>query len=67
MAYVMVPLIQFQLDEFKDKIWNPHRIRYQKDTLMADGIPNHIYDFPEKYGMEECGNNISLFFFVSQF
>lgn len=58
MAYIMVPLIQRQLDEFKDTIWNPHRIRHQKNTKMADGIPNHIYNFPEKYGMKECGKNI---------
>lgn len=51
----MVPLIQSQLDEFQNIVWNPHRIRYQKDTVMADGIPNHMYDFPLKYGMEECG------------
>ena len=51
----MIPLIQQQLDEFKDLVWNPHRIRYQKHTLMADGIPNHIYDFPERYGLAQCG------------
>jgi len=32
---------------------------------MADGIPNHIYEFPEKYELEECGmlymNNILHF------
>jgi len=61
----MIPLIQKQLDEFKNMIWNPHRIRYQKETYMADGIPNHIYEFPEKYELEECGmlymNNILHF------
>ena len=51
----MVPLIQCQLEEFQNIVWNPHRIRCQKDTVMADGIPNHMYDFPNKYGMEECG------------
>ena len=51
----MVPLIQRHLDEFKDLIWNTHRIRHQKDTYMADGVPNHMYDFPAKYRMEQCG------------
>ncbi|XP_066912421.1 uncharacterized protein [Clytia hemisphaerica] len=60
LAFIMIPLIQNQLDEFKDVIWNPHRIRFQKDTLMADGIPNHIYDFPENYDLERCGFDVQL-------
>lgn len=59
----MIPLIQKQLDEFKDMIWNAHRIRFQKNTLMPDGVPNHIYDFPKEYGLEQCGNN----FFCGKF
>ena len=52
LAFVMIPMLQRELDEFKDTIWNCHRIRAQKGTLMADGIPNHIFDFPMRYGME---------------
>ena len=52
-------MIQRHLDEFKDIVWNPHRIRHQKDTYMADGIPNHMYDFPHKYDMEQCGKEFS--------
>jgi len=55
LAFIMIPLLQKQLDIFKDTIWNTHRIRAQKDTLLPDGIPNHIYSFPEDYDMEECG------------
>ena len=55
LAYIMIPLIQKELDQFKDVVWNSHRIRYQKNTFMPDGVPNHIYDFPSKYGIEECG------------
>ena len=51
----MIPLIQRELDEFKDTVWNSHRIRFQKDTFMPDGVPNHVYDFPSRYGLEECG------------
>ena len=50
----MIPLIQRELDEFKDTVWNSHRIRFQKDTFMPDGVPNHVYDFPCRYGLEEC-------------
>ena len=28
---------------------------------MADGIPNHIFEFPEKYGMENKG--LSMLFY----
>jgi len=60
LAFVMIPLIQKQLDDFRDLVWNPHRIRHQKNTLMADGIPNHMYDFPERYGLEQCGEELYL-------
>lgn len=52
----MIPVVQRELDIFKDMVWNSHRIRAQKDTVLPDGIPNHIYSFPEQYGLEECGN-----------
>ena len=55
LAFILIPLLQKQLNIFKDTIWNTHRIRVQKDTVLPDGIPNHIYSFPEEYGMEECG------------
>ena len=35
--------------------WNNHRIRFQKDTVLPDGILEHIDSFPEKYGLERCG------------
>lgn len=56
LAFIMVPLLQKELDIFKDTIWNTHRIRAQKETALPDGIPNHIYSFPEEYGLEECGS-----------
>ncbi len=51
----MIPVLQKQLDTFKTFVWNVHRIRTQKDTLLPDGVPDHIYDFPEEYSLEECG------------
>ena len=32
-----------------------HRIRAQKDTVLPDGIPDHIHNFPEQYDLEDCG------------
>ena len=55
LAYLFVPLLQKELDVFKDTVWNTHRIRHQKDTYLLDGVPNHVYEFPEEYGLEECG------------
>ena len=51
----MVPVIQREIDIFKETIWNSHRIRKQKNTFLPNGVPNHIYEFPEKYGLRECG------------
>lgn len=50
----MVPVMQREIDQFVD-LWNNHRIRKQRETVLADGIPNHIFDFPEKYGLTKCG------------
>ena len=55
LAFLMIPVIQKQLDSFRQTVWNTHRIRTQKDTFLPDGVPQHIYEFPEKYGLEDCG------------
>ena len=51
----MIPIVQREVNTFVDVVWNSHRIREQKNTFLPDGVPNHIYSFPEKYGLEECG------------
>ena len=56
LAFIMIPLLQRDLDSFKDTIWNVHRIRPQKDPVLPCGIPDHTYSFPEEYGLEQCGN-----------
>ena len=32
-----------------------HRIRQQRDTELPNGVPNHIYAFPEECGFADCG------------
>ena len=59
MMYIMISILQRDLNEFKD-LWNTHRIRKQKDIYLPDGRPDHMYHFPEKYEMEHCGKLISL-------
>ena len=55
LAFLLIPLIQKEVDIFKDVVWNTHRIRAQKDSLLPSGIPNHIFNFPEEYGLTDCG------------
>ena len=57
----MVPLIQKELDVFRETVWNTHRIRAQKDTNLPVGIPNHIHNFPDQYGLEQCGRYMTLY------
>ncbi|CAH3161120.1 unnamed protein product [Pocillopora meandrina] len=54
LAFIMVPLVQKELDVFRETVWNTHRIRAQKDTVLPDGIPDNIYNFPEQYDLEDC-------------
>ena len=56
LAFIMIPLMQKELDIFKDTIWNAHRIRKQKDAKLPAGIPDHMYSFPQEYDMGECVN-----------
>ncbi|XP_074624109.1 uncharacterized protein LOC141882083 [Acropora palmata] len=55
LAFVMVPLVQKELDVFRETEWNTHRIRAQKHTNLSVGISNHIHNFPDQYGLEQCG------------
>ena len=48
-----------EIDVFKDVVWNNHRIREQKDGELPGGVPNHIFNFPEEYELENCGMNIT--------
>ena len=55
LAYIMIPIIQKEIDTFVEAVWNSHRIRSQKNNYLPDGVPNHIFSFPEKYNLQECG------------
>jgi hypothetical protein len=59
LAYVYIPLLQKELDTFKDTVWNNHRGRKQRRKLLPDGISEHIYQFPEQYGGIKCGTHVS--------
>ncbi|XP_067040998.1 uncharacterized protein [Acropora muricata] len=55
LAFIMVPLIQKELAIFREIVCNSHTIRAQRHTALPDRIPDHIYNYPEKYGLEESG------------
>ena len=59
LAYVYLPVVQKELDVFREVVWNSSRGRKQKDKLLPTGIPNHIYRNPEEYGAEDCGTHLS--------
>ena len=53
LAYVFIPIDIFV------ELWNNSRTRFQRNTLMPDGIPNVIYDSPEEYNLEDKGWHLS--------
>ena len=54
LAYVYVQVILKELENFCCS-WNTHRVRRQKDAQLPNGIPEHLYSLPEKYGAQKCG------------
>ena len=55
-----------ELAIFKDTIWNSHRICVQRDAVLPNGVPDHIYNFPEEYNLEECGKDKHNMFLSSE-
>ena len=59
LAYVYIPVVQKELDVFRECVWNNHRTRKQKKKELPAGVPEHIFHFPEQYGGEQCGIHIT--------
>ena len=59
---MFIPVIQREMDNFREKIWNSHMTRKQKDAQLPKEVPNNVYYFPENYGAEDCGMKILLSF-----
>ena len=47
------------LDTFRVSVWNNHRMRKQKAKELPDGVPEHIYMYPQNYGEEKCGLSLT--------
>ena len=59
LSYVHMPVLEKELDVFKNTIWNNHRGRKQKNKELPGGVPEHIYNFPQHYGATRCGIAVS--------
>lgn len=58
LAYIYIPVIQRECDKFVS-LWNSHRIRSQKGLELPCGVPDHMFNFPEKYGGAKDGYPVS--------
>ena len=47
-VYVLLPIIHWECGTFFD-LWNSHRIRSQNNLELPNGVPNHMFSFPEQY------------------
>ncbi len=45
-----MPVVQRELDIFRETVWNSHPGRKQTKKELPYGVPDHIYHFPEEYG-----------------
>ena len=57
LAFILIPVIKKQLDSFRETIWNTNSIRTQENTSLPDGVPDHIYNFPQEYGLKSVVKN----------
>ena len=49
MAYVYVPVVQRELDDFREIVWNNKKGRKQPKKALPHGkAPTLLYEFPEK-------------------
>ena len=58
LGYVFIPVLQRECDKFVN-IWNSHRIREQANMCLSTGVPDHLFNFPEQYGGQKMGIEIT--------
>lgn len=46
--------------ELTRKEWNSHHIRKQKNRDIPGGKPNELFNWPEKFGGEDCKKSVNL-------
>ena len=60
-VYVLLPIIHRECGTFFD-LWNSHGIRSQNNLELPNGVPNHMFSFPEQYGGTQKGIPITTEF-----
>ena len=54
LADVFLLIIQRECDTFVD-LWNPYKVRSRNNLELPNGVPNHMFSFPEQYGGTQKG------------
>ncbi|CAB3983394.1 Hypothetical predicted protein [Paramuricea clavata] len=60
LAFLLIPVLQVQLDIFRETVWNSHRIPRQKDMLLPDGFPvteEQLAEVAQHSGVLEIDND----------
>ncbi|XP_066925387.1 uncharacterized protein [Clytia hemisphaerica] len=52
LAFVYIPVIQRELDVFRETVWNHQRGRKQENKSLPTGIPEFIHEHPEEFESE---------------
>ena len=53
LAFVYIPVIQKELDVFRETVWNHQRGRKQVNKNLPTGIPEFIHENPEEFDSED--------------
>lgn len=59
MRFCFGTLINYEVQAAR-KEWNQHRIRDQKNVNSSRGIPNELFNNPEKFGSKDYKKNLNL-------
>lgn len=59
LAYIFIPVIQQELDDFRTTVWNHKRGRKQEGKVLPTGVPDIIHENPEEFDAENCGTDVT--------
>ncbi|XP_074635510.1 uncharacterized protein LOC141893927 [Acropora palmata] len=59
LPFIFLPVIQKEMETFRETVWNAHSVRSQREAQMPKGIPYHLYSFPEHYSADKFGLQVT--------
>ena len=59
LAFVYIPVVQKELDIFRETVWNHKRGRKQENKQLPTGIPDYIHENPEEYDSSNWGTAVT--------